>query len=184
MKPKGFSVAELVVVSAIFVLLFAVSVANYRSAEKTETMRIAGQQLTTDLSWLQTVAITGTSSDHGVGLAYGIVLNKDDNKYILFRDDNSDKQFGKNTDRIMKTVTFSSDFYISELILGDTAVDTITTLFLPPRPILYSNGELSKAVSIKVGRRSGSDKSVLVEVDAVTGRAKQKFVTDNIASNP
>lgn len=178
MRKQGFTVIELVIVSAIFVSLFAVSVANYRQAEKTETMRTLGHQLTSDISWLQTAAITGTSSDHGMGFAYGIRAIKNSDNYTMFRDDNNNKMFDSNTDRIVRRVYFSGDFIISDITLGETSVEEITTVFLPPRPTVYTNEAISQAVYLKISRGVGSEKSVLITIDPVTGRSKQSFVTE------
>lgn len=175
MIKKGFTVVELVITSAIFVVLFAVSVANYREAEKAESLKVAGHQLTSDISWLQTAAITGTSSDHGMGFAYGIYVNLNSKNYKMFRDDNNNKSFEPNSDRIVRTAFLPSDFIISGLTLGGNTVSELTTIFLPPRPVVYSNGQPSQQVIINIGRPTGTGRHIEVTIDPVTGRSRQNF---------
>ncbi len=176
MLKKGFTVVELVITSAIFVILFAVSVANYREAEKSESLKVTGHQLTSDISWLQTASITGTSSDHGMGFAYGIYTDLNSNNYIMFRDDNNNKSFEQSSDRIIRRVYLPGDFIISEILLGKDAVSPITTIFLPPRPVVYSNGQPSQQIYIKISRATGAGKQIEITIDPVTGRARQNFV--------
>lgn len=174
--PTGFTVAELMIVSAIFVILFAVSIANYRDAAKTETMRLAGQQLTADISWLQTAAITGTSADAGMGYGYGIALFKNTNSYSVFRDNNNSKFYESNVDDLIKTVTLANDFIFSQLKSGGVDTQSSDIVFYPPKPTMYVNNELSKTVYVRINRSAGGDKAVVVELEPITGRATQNFV--------
>lgn len=179
MKIKGFSVIELLVVSSIFIIIFAISLVNYNQAQKTETLRVMADKLASDISWVQTAALAGLSEGEAVNYNYGIHLKNTNNSYVLYRDDNNNKLYDVGVDKLMRTESMSTEFEIGELQVNSVVSDAVDVIFVPPRPTVYANGSANIPVSIIVNRSKKTEKSVKLQIDPVTGRVKQDFITNN-----
>lgn len=179
MKIKGFSVIELLVVSSIFIIIFAISLVNYNQAQKTETLRVMADKLASDISWVQTAALAGLSEGEVVNYNYGIHLKNTNNSYILYRDDNNNKLYDVGVDKLMRTESMSTEFEIGELQVNSVVSDAVDVIFVPPRPTVYANGSVNVPVSIIVNRSKKTEKSVKLQIDPVTGRVRQDFITNN-----
>lgn len=179
MKIKGFSVIELLVVSSIFIIIFAISLVNYNQAQKTETLRVMADKLASDISWVQTAALAGLSEGEAVNYSYGIYLKYGGNGYDLYRDDNGNKAYNVGVDKLMRTESMGTEFELGQMQVNAVTSDVVDVIFVPPRPTVYANGLVNAPVSIIVNRSKKTEKSVKLQIDPVTGRVRQDFIINN-----
>lgn len=179
MNKKGFSVIELMVVSSMFVIIFAVSLANYNQAQKTETLRVMADKLASDISWVQTASMAGLSEGEEVGYNYGIYFKTGGNGYEIYRDDDGNKVYNINTDKLIRTESMGAEFELGEIYVNAVYSDAVNVVFVPPRSTVYANNLKSVPVSIILNRSKKTQKSVKLEIDPVTGRIRQELINNN-----
>lgn len=169
MNSKGFTVAELAVVSMIIALLSALLLARLHTTQGSRLLKSTTQELTANIRRVQSMAISTKKSDGDVPCGYGLYFNKNNpHSYILFADQDSDPDC-ININRLYDGgAELVKEIFISSRVeIKETEPDPISIYFLPPDPetsINYPSGRTEATITLEAG-----EESKLIRVNAVGG---------------
>ena len=166
-SPAGFTVAELLVVSAIFMIISISALVNFRRGEQVGVLRLATDQLASNIREAQTKTLSGSQQQEiSAAGGFGVYFNTNQNgQYLLFRD-NGDNIYDVNDDFILETVLLPQNMTINSL-----TADPLSIVFQPPKPTIYLNGlqEINDA-SVILFSSSISNKQGVAGLNRFTGR--------------
>jgi prepilin-type N-terminal cleavage/methylation domain-containing protein len=170
---KGFSLIELLVSLSIISILTVVFLANYRSANRRTDLVMAAQILVTDIRYAQSnslglVKYQGAIPSGGWGV-YFSSSNTDNNRYIIFADDNDNELYdaGEANESLGgRVVQLPDNIVIEHLSLGGGERSTANVTFLPPDPEtrLRSDSYTSNFLEIRL-RETINDTAKTVRVN-------------------
>jgi len=168
---KGFTLVELLVVTAIMAVLLALVVPNFRFGEKQFAFQNSAHQLAQDLRQAQEKAMSSAEFNGAVPQGgYGIYFNKNDSFYTLFADCSGNKQYdsggiecGGVSEKISEESFLNSDVIINDLF-SPLPKDELHVVFVPPDPIVYIEPDNGSVARIFIRDSSGglSDKIITV----------------------
>ncbi|MBU1131359.1 prepilin-type N-terminal cleavage/methylation domain-containing protein [Patescibacteria group bacterium] len=172
----GFTLVELIVVVSIFMMVFIFSYQGLRESRHIEEFRVAIEQVASDIRKAQTMALAGVSDQDMSSIAYGVYFDATTPawEYVIFIDDNGDKNYGLEDD-IIQTVELPEDIYLIGVEAGSEEIDDLAVVFKPPKPMIYINyveGEEEHATesNITLFRSNVPGKMGVVNVNRITGR--------------
>lgn len=172
-KNEGYTLVELVVVVAIFGIIFAVMVAGFKSSNKITELRIAGDQLAAHIRTAQTQTLAGLVNQEivasgGFGLYFAATGGND--RYLLFRDDGSnDYETGQDT--FLETIALPENITINNL-----TEDPLSVVFRPPKPTIYFNGaQIINSVDIVLRHSNIAGKQARIQINRFTGQVYSKI---------
>ncbi len=149
---RGFTLFELIIVIAIFLLISGMLLVNFRRSRQGDIVRIAALRLMTDVQRMQTIALAGGAEDR-LAVAYGVHVNTaEPGRYVLFGDRircvegaqgaevctaNGQYDAGVNPAEELGdgVVTLPVNVRIADVrrVTPDAAVPAVDVLFQPPR---------------------------------------------------
>jgi len=164
---KGFTLVELLVVTAIIVLMTALILPNYRTSDKQLVLQRATYKLAQDLRRTQEMAMSAKEFQGQVPPRYGIEFGKDRNYYILFADMNIPDGNGKyeppGPDIEVERITLEKGVMVQDL-LTPLSKTTVWVAFKPPDPLttIRDPGEDRAILRIKLTNADNQIKIVSV----------------------
>lgn len=105
-KLRGFSIMELLVATAIFLIITGFVIANFRAGQRHDELELASRALASSLRQAQSMALAGVQTSEGVPNGFGVFIQE--KQYQLFADfcggaGNACDQFDENNDLILET---------------------------------------------------------------------------------
>ena len=161
MKKSGFTIIELIVSVSIIVMITAIFLANYNSANRRTDLTMTAQKMVTDIRLAQNYALGlkryGNSGSLNVPLGgWGIhfdTQNYGNNKYVIFADDNGNKLYEIGEDNLQygaQITTLPSNVVIDSIKLDSLATNKADITFLPPDPVTTITGDSSSGSSVTI----------------------------------
>jgi len=144
-RKNGFTFIELLVVTAVMAIITTLVLTEYRSGEKTNSLRLAVQQVVSDVRETQSSALSsGQFCDKndpagcGLGISFSVIppLRQ---SYIIFVDKNADRWRASDGSENLKTVYLPNGIEI----YYTTHPTQSNAIFVPPRPTTYSSPGLA-----------------------------------------
>lgn len=130
----GFTITEMLVVTAIMVLLTGVIVASYRVGQHRKELDAAASLIESDLRRAQNLTM-GVAKDEalpeGASGSYGLAVIGA-HRYVLYRDVNQDHQFIAADDETIEAVDIEDPVSFANVDLNNPASYRYVT-YLPPR---------------------------------------------------
>jgi len=144
---QGFTLIELIIVTAIMAILASLVVASHRTGQKQYNLSQAGQKLVSNLREAQNMAMSGV--DIGIQYCgYGIQINRTarPTSYYFYADKAASCQTSNNkydgSDEIIETVELPD-----QVRFQSTSPAPIDIFFKPPEPTTYINQNAGADVS-------------------------------------
>lgn len=150
---KGFTILELMIVTAIIGLLAAGVLLGFRSSTNNYTLGQAAQQLVSDLRRVQNMALNGVAV-FGYN-DFGIYIQDNATSYIIYADVNGNRTY-QPSDLEIETVSFPQGGLIDSTTPISSRIDVF---FESPDPTTYINNNSSIGVSgtVTVGAKGYSE---------------------------
>ncbi|HLD27734.1 MAG TPA: prepilin-type N-terminal cleavage/methylation domain-containing protein [Patescibacteria group bacterium] len=176
---KGFTLVEMTVVVAIFVLVYAASLANFRKGDNRSELLLAAENLAGDIKKIQTQTLSGSVAEEiePVG-GFGVYFNLTNNsQYVLFRD-NGDEQFQAQPgdDAVLETVQLPGSITLDELLFNDQPTADLTIVFKPPKPDIYFNDALAASSTIVLASEKLNEQAGKISVYKFTGKVSAELI--------
>ena len=133
---KGFTLVELMVVTAIIVLLTAMTLPNYRAGSQQLALQRSAHKLAQDLRRAEELALSSQAFGDQTPQGYGVYFNKSQSsRYILFADLDGNHQYSGLSDEKVEEITLEGKVVISGL--SPEFASVLTIVFTPPDPSVY-----------------------------------------------
>jgi len=137
---RGFTLIETLIVIFIISLFSAAGVLGYTGYRQKANLRIAAQQVYSDIRDTQNLALAtvrhnGDIPSGGYGLRFTTV---DSASYIIFADDDGNYEYDAPDEKIEKK-DLPSGIEISEIKISGIATSPVDIVFFPPKPTVYIN---------------------------------------------
>ncbi len=144
---KGFTLVELLVVSAIIIIMAAFVFPNFRAGDTAYGLQRSAAKLAQDLRRaeehaLSAIAPAGVHADFKGG--YGLNFKVGDSSYVLFTDFNNNKVL--DIGETLEIISLEKAI-ISNLSTSPAAVNIV---FLPPDPQVFISGGLTGQIILSV----------------------------------
>lgn len=169
----GFTLIELMVSVSISALMSGIFLANYHSTNKLSELNMAAQKLASDIRLAQNYSLG--SAEYGENIpagGWGVHFDRasSPNSYIIFADDNGDKQYNSgesDSDKGGQVVSLPVGVSIKEINAGSPPpIDAIDITFLPPDLTTNirdsSNGYYNSVSIVLLGESGNLTKTVEV----------------------
>jgi len=156
---RGFTIIELLVAIAIFIVVTGLIVANFRRGARSDELRIAASGLASTLRRVQTMVQAGvlTNSTFPVG-GYGVHVSiTDPSHYFVFADFNNNKNYESSSENL-ETINLPPNILIDQI----TPASTTDIIFIPPKPMIYITDSPNAAEIILKDQISGQKRKVTV----------------------
>lgn len=145
MNSKAFTLIELIVVTAIIVLLTTLILSNYRAGDRQFALQRSAHKLAQDLRRVQEMAVSVQEFEGTMPGGYGLYLNKNQPaQYLIFADLNGDQRYSELVDGLVEEISLEKRINISGL--SPLAHDSsLTITFVPPDPttVFYPEAAVS-----------------------------------------
>lgn len=160
---KGFTLAELLVVTFIIIFLSALIFPNYRAGEENFALQRSAQKLAQDIRKTQQMAMSAEKFKGGLDLVsfkgvYGIKFQTDSSNYTLFADLNNDQSCEPEEE--IENLSLEKKVKISSLSPSSPLNNTLIITFTPPDPQTNINPTSSLASIILTN--NGQTKTIKV----------------------
>lgn len=108
---------EVLVVVAIMGIMAVAVVPGYSSNKRTKAMNFAKTQIINDMKYVQNSTLSGMKipGDRVSRGGFGINIVKGNNYFIIFGDENANKEYDAGTDGIVEKVFLEGGVFVSEL---------------------------------------------------------------------
>lgn len=150
---SGFTLVELMVMIAIFVLLMSISLVNFNRAGQTQLLTLTAEELANQIRTAQTSALAGQetllSDNTTKSYSYGIFIERANNQYVRFADAPNVSGLGSCS---YGSVNFSSGN--SDCPFDSIAVDSIVDTVKLPRHISWSSSQIDKHIVFRLPGRT------------------------------
>lgn len=158
---QGFTLIETLVVIFIISLFSLAGALGYTGHRQKVNLRIAAQQIYSDIKDTQNLALAtvrhnGDIPSGGYGLQFATV---DSTNYIIFADDDGDKEYDAVGEKIEKR-DLPSEIEISKIKISGVSVSSVEIVFSPPKPVVYINqsaASSSSAITLRIKGKSCSE---------------------------
>ncbi|MEK7503364.1 MAG: hypothetical protein AAB577_00015 [Patescibacteria group bacterium] len=137
----GFTLIELIVITAIIALFTALTLPNYRGGSQQLTLQRSAHKLAQDFRMAEELALSSQKFGDVTPQGYGIYFNKNQpNQYVLFADLNGDRRYSGVSEK-------AEQIYLETGVVIDTltpgTADALTIVFVPPDPQVYIDNDLT-----------------------------------------
>lgn len=140
---KAFTLIELLMVTAIIMMLTALLLSNYRSGDKGLALQRSASKLSQDLRRSQEMAMSSKRVSGAIPYGFGIYFNIfTPGYYILFADLDGSRDRNSNGSEDLERAYLESGIVIS----GLSPVNIFSIVFSPPDPTVWINGLSSGVV--------------------------------------
>lgn len=131
---QGFTLVELVVVTAIIVLITALTLPNYQLGDQQLALQRTAHKLAQDLRRTQEMAVSSREFADEVPGAYGLFLDKDlPTQYLIFADLDGDRAYS-GADGLVEQISLEKEIQIQD-ISPIAPNNSLTVVFVPPDPL-------------------------------------------------
>lgn len=157
-RGAGFTIPELLVVVAIIVLMTGLMLPTFRSGERTLALNRVVHKAGQDVRRAQELALRAEiytcPNDPAEKISgYGVFFDQNiPASYIIFAECNDNNTYDTGTDGIVETIQLESDIEISSV--SPSAKTSI--VFVPPTPLVFTNGNSGEDVQISFQRTDGA----------------------------
>lgn len=186
-KSEGFTLFELIIVIAIFLLISGMLLVNFRRSRQGDIVRITALRFATDVQRMQSTALVGGVGDR-LAVAYGVHIDTaQPNRYVLFGDRircsqnaqdvevcSANGQYDAGADPREElsdgTVSLPTTMRIADIrtVPSDAAVPAADVLFRPPRGTVVIAPEATEVRVIL--RHTDYDDTRTVTINRISGR--------------
>jgi len=162
----GFTLAELLVVTAVVLILTALILPNYRAGGGQFALQRSAHKLAQDLRRTEEMAMSAKKFNGEIPLGgYGMYFNQSDpTHYILFADTDGNYQY--NEGELVKDFLLEKEVQIETLSTNvHFGISPLNIVFYPPDPTIeiYPNGNSKTAtVILSLKNNPGQTKEVSV----------------------
>lgn len=175
----GFTLVEMMVVIAIFVVIYAATIANFRKGDNRSELLLATENLAGDIKKIQTQTLAGSAQAEidPIG-GFGVYFNlTNDSQYVLFRD-NGDEEFQAQPgdDAMLETVQLPKSITLDNLLFNDQSTADLTIVFKPPKPDIYFNDDLAASSSIILLSEKLNNQAGKISVYKFTGKVSAELI--------
>jgi len=177
---KGFTLIEVLISISIFIIIFTLTIVNYRQGENANIFRLQSFDVEDSIRSVQNMALTGQKINNFIPDAYGVYFSKVDNKIIIYGDMNDNNIFDNKTiDEIYSSEDLQEDIFFKNHTLfcdgssGSSA--ELNLIFIPPELEMIINNNstcTSSLISLESDDISGNWN---IYFDAETGRTWTNF---------
>lgn len=155
---RGFTLIEAIIVIFIVSFFSAVGALGYTGYRQKANLRIAAQQVYSDIRDTQNLALAtvrhnGDIPSGGYGLRF---TTTDSASYIIFADDDGDYKYDAPGEKIEEK-DLPSGIEISEIKISGTPISLVEIVFFPPKPTVYinqNNASSPSAITLKIEGKS------------------------------
>lgn len=176
---EGFTLIEVLVSIAIFVIIFTLGIVNYRQGEHSDIFRLQAFSIEDSIRNVQNMSLTGREIEGIIPNAYGIFLNGVDDNIIIYGDINGNNIFENGIDLIYSTEFLEEDieFNLHSLncytVLNSMDLDIV---FTPPEPtVLINNNFTCDSVDISISN-DNLDGDWHIYFNAISGITETEFI--------
>lgn len=158
-KNIAFTLIELLISMAIFIILFSVTIANFRSSKRGDDFKLQTFDIEDSIRAVQNMSLTGEQIDGTLpGNGYGINFNISNNSYTIYgdRSDNFfvgifDEKDSINSTSVINNIMYIDDIFCYSVEKGDYISlsdlgENLDILFYPPRAsvVVNNNSDYTK----------------------------------------
>lgn len=159
-KKSGFTIIEMLVVTAIIVIISAFMAVNFRKGEEGHKLQRSAQLIVQSIRRAQNMAISSTQHLGDVPPAYGVFFNdnQDFYSYILFADLNGNNKYDNPaSDSVIATIVLEKGIKILSVSLSPR----LHIVFVPPDPsTIFNNNPGINQVTITIKKEGATCPSV------------------------
>jgi len=154
---SGFTIIELLIVIGIIVLMTGLMLPTFRSGERTLALSRVVHKAGQDVRNTQELALRAKAhicpNDPAEKISgYGVFFDQNiPTSYIIFAECNDNNTYNEGTDGIVETISLESNIEIS--LVSPSAKTSI--VFVPPTPLVFTNGNPGENVQISFQRQDG-----------------------------
>lgn len=175
-KKRGFTLVELIVAVAIFGLLAAMVVANFRQGEKSDDLRSAAAALVSVLRQAQSLAQIGSQNVPATMIntgRFGVHFDLNQSgQYVLFLDyagvGGPDGQY--QSEEALPGSLYNLPAGIVLDSLTPATDDVLDIVFAPPRPVAYFNNSTADDTALIVLNQSAAGQTRTVTIGRLSGQ--------------
>lgn len=169
-QQQGFTIVELLVVSALILVITGLVIANIKEGEKIRNVKLTADSIESALRQVQNKTLSGQTHPSGSpARAFGFQVTGSQNYYETFVE-----QAGPTNKVILEKVDFLSNIAITNLIVGGAAASSLEVRFFPPfGGIRISGGAFSEQTDISANFNliySGTTRSRTITIDGLSGK--------------
>jgi prepilin-type N-terminal cleavage/methylation domain-containing protein len=176
-RNEGFTLIEVLISMAIFIIILSLTMVNHRQGEHTNTFRLQALNIEDSIRSVQNMALTGKKIDGSTPNAYGIFFSETGNNVIIYGDD-GDNIFDNSNDSIYSEMSLDGGVGFNRYSLfcdGFVAGNSLNIIFIPPQPTMIINNNLTCSSSIIFMESNNVGGEWGVHFDAVSGRTWTEF---------
>ena len=147
-KSKAFTLIEVLISIAIFMIIFTLSIVNYRQGSNANIFRLQSFDIEDAIRSIQNMALTGQKINNQIPDNYGLNFTLDSGDYIIFGDENDSYTYDAG-DSIYASGTLHENIEFNEAQItcqseGDPNIYDI--VFIPPQPEMIVNADLANGL--------------------------------------
>jgi prepilin-type N-terminal cleavage/methylation domain-containing protein len=189
-RQNGFTLAEVLISTGIFVILIGIVFSNFRGANNIEVFRGDSSTLASNLRKVQSLALSGVKyggsfprGGYGISIKTCLVNPVNPCTYALFVDqtDPPNQHYDLASDSVVQTVRLSRFTLVKEIrvdgqLLSNVAPDlsTVEISFKPPRPTPFVWWDITNPPSPPDEGQEGKTVTILLEYE---GKGLQREIT-------
>ena len=157
----GISLIEVLITISMVTILLGVAFWGYRERSMELVLKHSALELVANLEQTREMAMSarmvtgGTERPAG---GYGIRFEKDSQNYIIFIDNNTDKDYDAGEE--IQALSLKQGISIKLLSPLDPN-DVVDVVFIPPSPDVYINGSDTDSAEITIGDLSRTEKIIV-----------------------
>lgn len=123
-KNSGFTIIELMTVIVIIATVTVITAASYHQGKSQKVLDGQAYQLKQDLRQAQEWALSAYEIDGTPSYGYGIYIRQGNDSYILYSDDNNNKQYDSGFDRENRVVALNEKIEITSCVSGGANISS------------------------------------------------------------
>ena len=178
-KGEGFTLVEVLISIAIFLIITTIVLVNYRQGENSSTFRLQAFDIEDLIRDVQGMSIAGKKIEDTIPVnGYGVFLDKIDDEIVVFGDMDSDNLFNEGVDLLYSRNFLSDNINFNKFnIFCDiySNPNSLSLMFIPPKPLMIINNDSTCTSSVIYLDSDSADGIWIISFDAVTGRVWTDF---------